>query len=99
MTTNQGVRAACEQCHGAGEYFTHSEDCADDLCALNGDYHSCEGQVLPCDCTDDTCPACSGDGYRMGFDDERGCSRIETCRHCRGSGHAPTLPTLEEQSG
>ena len=28
------------------EYFTHSEDCRDDLCALNGDYHSCVGKVV-----------------------------------------------------
>lgn len=28
------------------EYFTHSEDCRDDLCALNGDEYSCVGQVV-----------------------------------------------------
>lgn len=28
------------------EYFTHSEDCENDLCALNGDYHSCAGKVV-----------------------------------------------------
>ena len=28
------------------EYFTHSEGCDDDLCALNGDYHSCVGKVI-----------------------------------------------------
>lgn len=30
-------------CH---EYFTHTDDCRDDLCALNGDYHSCVGKVV-----------------------------------------------------
>lgn len=29
-----------------GEYFTHVESCNDDMCALNGDYHSCVGQVV-----------------------------------------------------
>lgn len=28
------------------EYFGHSADCRNDLCALNGDYHSCAGQVV-----------------------------------------------------
>jgi protein gp37 len=28
------------------EYFGHSEDCRDDLCALNGDAHSCIGRVF-----------------------------------------------------
>lgn len=40
----------CEQCHGAGEIFTHADDCRDDICALNGDEHSCTGQVLKCGC-------------------------------------------------
>jgi hypothetical protein len=40
----------CEQCHGTGEIFTHRYDCYDDLCALNGDAHSCTGVVVPCDC-------------------------------------------------
>lgn len=35
-----------------GEYFTHVETCADDLCALNGDYHSCVGQVVQQPCVD-----------------------------------------------
>lgn len=30
--------------------FTHTDDCADDLCALNGDYHSCVGRVMRCGC-------------------------------------------------
>jgi len=29
-----------------GEYFGHSEDCHDDLCALNGDFYSCAGQLF-----------------------------------------------------
>lgn len=30
-----------------GQYLDHAEDCTDDLCALNGDIHSCVGVVLP----------------------------------------------------
>lgn len=41
---------ACDACHGVGEYFGHSSDCNDDLCALNGDQHSCVGQVEKCNC-------------------------------------------------
>lgn len=62
-----------------------------DLCPACGRADECE------DCADDTCPACDGDGYRMGFDDERGCSRIVPCRHCRATGHAPTLPNASLQ--
>lgn len=40
----------CDQCGGSGEIFGHAEDCEDDLCALNGDEHSCAGQVAPCAC-------------------------------------------------
>jgi len=43
-------QATCENCHGAGEVFTHADDCDDDLCALNGDMHSCSGKVVKCDC-------------------------------------------------
>lgn len=42
--------AACPVCNGTGVIFGHSDDCADDLCALNGDMHSCAGQVHQCDC-------------------------------------------------
>lgn len=42
--------ALCEGCHGSGEYFTHDRTCDDPLCALNGDVHSCAGQVVECDC-------------------------------------------------
>ena len=42
--------AGCEHCGGTGQVFTHAEDCADDLCALNGDEHSCSGRVEPCTC-------------------------------------------------
>lgn len=45
------IREECDECHGAGEVFTHADDCTDDLCALNGDVHSCLGQVLPCQCS------------------------------------------------
>lgn len=41
---------ACQCCGGSGEVFEHSEDCDDDLCALNGDEHSCTGVVRQCSC-------------------------------------------------
>lgn len=41
---------ACQCCGGSGEVFEHSEDCDDDLCALNGDDHSCTGVVRHCSC-------------------------------------------------
>ena len=41
----------CEHCGGTGEVFAHAKDCTDDLCALNGDQHSCGGRVEPCACT------------------------------------------------
>lgn len=40
----------CQECGGTGELFTHSPDCNDDLCTLNGDMHSCYGLVLQCGC-------------------------------------------------
>lgn len=42
--------STCEHCQGNGVIFTHAEDCDDDLCALNGDMHSCVGQLIPCEC-------------------------------------------------
>lgn len=41
---------ACQDCHGTGEVFSHADDCTDDLCALNGDEHSCTGKVERCAC-------------------------------------------------
>lgn len=41
----------CQECHGTGEVFTHRMDCYDDLCALNGDEHSCTGVIVPCSCS------------------------------------------------
>jgi len=41
---------ACPYCYGTGERYWHSDDCADDLCALNGDMHSCAGQMEHCPC-------------------------------------------------
>lgn len=38
----------CPDCNGTKEVFTHADDCTDDLCALNGDMHSCSGKVEPC---------------------------------------------------
>jgi hypothetical protein len=40
----------CSYCEGAGQYLGHAPTCDDDLCALNGDMHSCAGQVMTCDC-------------------------------------------------
>lgn len=54
--------ASCANCGGTGEIFGHAENCTDDLCALNGDEHSCGGRVEPCGCTQvpapDIPPAC-----------------------------------------
>ncbi len=41
----------CETCLGQGEYYTHSDECDDDLCALAGGYHDCKGKVVGCDCS------------------------------------------------
>lgn len=38
----------CTACGGTREIYTHSADCSDDLCALNGDVHSCSGVVEAC---------------------------------------------------
>ena len=46
----QAGEPACPDCNGAGEVFAHADDCHDDLCALNGDMHSCAGRVEPCGC-------------------------------------------------
>lgn len=53
-STGPDSDSACE-CGGTGEVFGHADDCADDLCALNGDNHSCSGQVLPCACVARAC--------------------------------------------
>lgn len=44
------LTCGCEDCDGSGEYFTHSDDCTDDNCALNGDEHSCKGEIVKCWC-------------------------------------------------
>lgn len=48
ILADRDAEPECEYCFGTGEYFTHSDDCRDDLCVLNGDYHSCQGQVVAC---------------------------------------------------
>lgn len=49
--TDTDAAVGCDDCSmGEGEYFTHSADCTDDLCALNGDQDSCVGQVVQCGC-------------------------------------------------
>lgn len=41
----------CQQCHGAGAYFTHADDCTNEFCAINGGIDSCVGKVEKCwDC-------------------------------------------------
>lgn len=54
------VRAAlsrgevCSECHGTREVLDHADACDSDLCALNGDMHSCAGKMAPCSaCTVD----------------------------------------------
>lgn len=56
MTQEQPI---CEHCHGDGVLFEHSRDCRDDLCALNGDEHSCNGEVVPCGCSEMRAPVCN----------------------------------------
>lgn len=51
LATSPQTKPECEECHGTGEVFGHADDCHDDLCALNGDIHSCSGKVEPCGCT------------------------------------------------
>lgn len=41
----------CEHCLGSGQVFGHADNCDDDLCALNGDAHSCAGKLEPCECS------------------------------------------------
>ena len=45
-----GAVIGCDDCQGEGEYFTHSDECCDERCALNGDYHSCPGRIVRCGC-------------------------------------------------
>lgn len=40
----------CELCWDSGVVFQHSPSCRDDLCALNGDIHSCNGEIVACSC-------------------------------------------------
>ena len=51
-------REPCPHCGDAGAVFLHADNCDDNLCALNGDYHSCVGKVEPCP----YCAATSRDG-------------------------------------
>lgn len=41
-------KTVCVECNGTGQVFGHDETCTDDHCALNGDMHSCTGQMWPC---------------------------------------------------
>jgi phage host-nuclease inhibitor protein Gam len=40
----------CSYCAGSGQFLGHAPACSDDLCALNGDEHSCAGELQACDC-------------------------------------------------
>lgn len=40
----------CDDCRGEGEYLAHAEDCRNDLCSLNGEGDSCDGQMVKCGC-------------------------------------------------
>lgn len=44
-------RIDCRQCNGTGQVRGHLDDCFSALCTLNGDAHSCPGEVQPCPCT------------------------------------------------
>jgi hypothetical protein len=80
----------CDHCLDTGRYFTHAEDCRDDLCALNGDMHSCAGQVMRCDCPAGTkarreiCPGCKGE-----IDPDWCWCGGHMDRHTMGDGHSP----------
>ncbi|WP_423457996.1 hypothetical protein [Ottowia sp. VDI28] len=52
MTLTDTMNAQCAICGGIGEVYGHAEDCTDDLCALNGDIHSCAGKVEICECVE-----------------------------------------------
>lgn len=54
--TPQSGESACEHCGGTGQIFGHADNCDDDLCALNGDQHSCAGKMEPCSCSAPTAP-------------------------------------------
>lgn len=47
----------CSYCNGTGWFLWHSPACDDDLCALNGDEHSCAGEMQECDCKAPDAPA------------------------------------------
>lgn len=42
--------ADCPYCGGSGEYFGHSPECTEDLCALAGGMNDCDGQAFTCNC-------------------------------------------------
>lgn len=40
----------CEACRGHGLVRSHAAGCLDARCTLNGDQHSCSGQLIRCSC-------------------------------------------------
>ncbi|WP_295537900.1 ASCH/PUA domain-containing protein [uncultured Pseudacidovorax sp.] len=50
VAAQPAAEPTCEHCGGTGEVLAHAENCHDDLCALNGDEHSCVGRIEPCSC-------------------------------------------------
>lgn len=69
-------RIDCRQCNGAGLVRGHLDDCFSALCTLNGDVHSCPGEVKPCACTK---PPLNGIRATM-FHDE---GAIAQCGYCK----------------
>lgn len=41
-------KGTCGICGGYGQYFTHTEDCRNDFCALACGMDDCAGEVLDC---------------------------------------------------
>lgn len=41
----------CNYCLGTGQYLWHTENCANEHCALAAGYEDCEGEMVDCDCS------------------------------------------------
>lgn len=51
---SKAVTMLCEMCAGQGAYPLHAPGCRDDLCAMNGDYYSCNGSWHECEVCEGT---------------------------------------------
>lgn len=83
LAAQPAAESDCEHCGGTGEVLAHAENCLNELCALNGDEHSCAGHVEPC--------SCAAQPTRAGGDapfDEDACR--ERCNVCWGDGSFST---------